>query len=70
MRVRNLSAYRRKFAENPVLNPVIIPPFDGIHLHSIHLHAEVQVVAARQAGLPAPPDLLPLFHKLSRLYPD
>jgi len=41
---------RAHLAQDPVLDPMLVPPFDGIHLHAVNLHAEVQVIAAGQAG--------------------
>ena len=36
---------------NAVVNPVRVPPFHGINGDPVQEHGEVQMVAARQAGL-------------------
>src|SRR6266566_4206978 len=41
---------RADLAQDAVVDPVLVPPFDGIRLYAVDLHAEVQVVAARESG--------------------
>ncbi len=41
---------RTDFAQDTIFEPVLIPPLNRIHLHSVHLHAEMQMIAARQTG--------------------
>ena len=45
---------RRQFAQDPVLDPVLVPPLARIHLHAVDLHAEMDVNAAGQPGLIRP----------------
>jgi hypothetical protein len=37
------------FTQDAIANPMLVPPFHRIDLHPIHLHAEMQMVAAGQA---------------------
>ena len=45
-----------------VVNPVRIPPLDGIDGDAVEKNGEVQVVAARKAGLAADSDHLPALY--------
>src|SRR6266704_2732273 len=60
----------RQLAAYPVLDPVVVPPFHWIDLHAVHLHAEVQMIAAGEPGRPAAAQALALLHHVSRLYAD
>src|SRR4051794_2704352 len=63
-------ARRRHFAPDTVLDPMAVPPFDGVHLGAVHLHGEMQVIASGKAGVAAAPHLLPLFHRVADLHTD
>src|SRR5262249_16199957 len=56
-----------EFPDDAVLDPVGIPPFDRIHHAAVHEHREVQVIAAGQAGHPAPADRLSAAHVIAHL---
>src|SRR5215472_9916949 len=68
----------RSFAEavqldsfrNVILNPMRVPPFLGIYLHPIELHAEVNMVATGHPCLSAQSQDLSLFHRVSVVHID
>src|SRR5207248_4277702 len=47
-----------QFAQDAVLDPVRIPPFNGIYHLAVDQHREVQVIAAGHPGHPALAELL------------
>src|SRR5436190_2048184 len=61
---------RFQLAQNAILNPVLIPPLDGIHHVAIHQHREVQMIAAGESGHSASPKFLFLFDHLTSLDAD
>ena len=44
--------------ENAIVEPMLIPPFDGIHRRALQQHREVQVIAAGEAGRAGAAELL------------
>lgn len=57
-------------AQHVIVYPVRVPPFHGVHLHTIELQAEVQMIATGEASGPAMADHLPLLHHVSRIDAD
>ena len=55
---------------NVILNPVRVPPFLRVYLHTIELHGKVNMVATGHPGLSAQPHDLSLFHHVSVVYID
>jgi len=39
-----------EFAQDAVVDPVLVPPFAGVDLHAVDLHAEMNVDAFGEAG--------------------
>src|SRR5271165_4330238 len=56
------------FAQDTVFDPVRVPPFDRVDLYAIHLHREVEMVAAGEAGRSGLADGLPLLDHVA--FPD
>jgi len=52
---------------NPVMDPVRIPPLDGIDGNPIQQHGEMQVIAPGQPGLAAVSDHLTTLHVIADL---
>src|SRR4030095_11503983 len=59
-----------ELSQNPILDPVCIPPLDRVHHLSVHEHREVEVIAAGHSGHAAAADLLFLVHRLASLDVD
>src|SRR5579863_297671 len=56
---------RIHLAQDTVLDPVLIPPLDGIHLDAIDLHGEVQVISSGETRGTALAERLALFHHVA-----
>src|SRR5579884_1074567 len=61
---------RLQLADNPIPYPVLVPPLDRVDLNAIKLHAEVQMIAARQPRGAAQTHRLAALHHVSRLHID
>src|ERR1035438_3929661 len=61
---------RPQLTQYPVVNPVRVEPLHRIDLHTVHLHAEVQMVAAGQARRAAVAHGLALLHHVAHLHID
>ena len=52
---RRTFGWRTDFTQDPVLDPVFIPPLLGIHLYACNHHAEMHMVAEGHACAPLTP---------------
>src|ERR1700761_4598295 len=58
------------FAQDAVVNPVLVPPFFGIYLIPSYEHAEVHVITESHAGGSADADLLLFLHHVPHFHGD
>ena len=58
----------KELAQDAILDPVSIPPLDGVHHLTVYQHREVQVVAPRQPGHAASAERAFLVDHLTRLH--